>query len=167
MRMDIVKTQEAVSKYSNWLMVTTSVHHIYGAYIYDTPERLHVLAISIPVMVLTYFFDGYFRKKAPPHKKIMVLLYAMVILVPSLLLIGVLEGVYNHILKNILFFSNVPEDTIINSFYYFYDDKSTEMIEMPNDAIFELTGIAQGLLVIPLAIQFIRYISAQLSMVNK
>jgi len=156
--MDIVTTQQTVSKYSNWLMVTTSVHHIYGAYIYDTPERLHVLAISIPVILLTYFFDSYFRKTSPTHKNIMVLAYAAVIFVPSLLLIGVLEGVYNHILKNILYFSNVSEDTIINVFYHFYD---AELVEMPNDFLFELTGVAQGVLAIPLALQFFRYISAQ------
>lgn len=151
--------QQMLSKYSNWLMITTSLHHVYGAYIYNTPERLHVLAVSIPVIIITYFFDRYFRKKTVPYKKVPTLLYAIVIFVPSLLLIGLLEGIYNHVLKNILFFSNVPEDTIKKTFYSFYEP---ELVEMPNDAIFELTGIFQGILAIALAIQFVRFVSKQL-----
>lgn len=139
-------------------MITTSVHHIYGAYIYNTPGRLHVLAISIPVIVLTRFFDWYFKTRTPPYKKAPAFLYAVLIFAPSLLLIGVVEGLYNHVLKNILFFSNVPEETIRQVFYNAYDPA---LLEMPNDTIFELTGVIQGILVIPLVIQFIRFVSNQ------
>ena len=146
--------QQQLSRYSNWLIITTS------AYIYNTPERLHVLAISIPVIALTLFFDYLFKKQPEPRSKLLVGLYGAVILIPSLVLIGILEGVYNHIFKNLLFFSNVPEDIIKKVFFGFYDPA---LVEMPNDIIFELTGMLQGILTIPLAKLFIRYVSAKRS----
>lgn len=136
-------------------MITTSLHHIYGAYIYDTPERLHVLAISIPVMIITYIFDRYFRNKTFPYKIVPTILYSIVILIPSLILIGIFEGIYNHVVKNILFFANVPESVIRQDFYGSYEQ---ELLEAPNDFIFELTGVAQGVLAVLLAIQLHRFI---------
>ena len=42
-----------VNTFSNALMIVTSIHHIYGAIVYDTPWRLHVLFVSIPVIFLS------------------------------------------------------------------------------------------------------------------
>jgi hypothetical protein len=158
--MDITKTQQTLSKYSLWLMITTTIHHVYGAYIYHTPDRIHALAISIPVILLILYFDSRFSKSSPPHRTISTILYMVVIFVPTLLLIGVLEGIYNHIFKNILFSFRVSEHTIIHTFYGFYDP---EIIEIPNDVFFEVTGIAQGFLAIPIAIYFARFSRYQIN----
>ena len=76
-------------------------------------------------------------------------LYWMVTLVPSLGLIGLFEGIYNHVLKNILYFTGSSRAILDNLF-------QPGIYEMPNDFLFEFTGILQGVIVVPLIGQFIR-----------
>jgi hypothetical protein len=64
------------------------------------------------------------------------------------------EGIYNHILKNVLYFVGVGEETIIHKFYGFYEPG---IVEMPNDVFFELTGVAQGFLAISIAVHLVRF----------
>jgi hypothetical protein len=126
-------------------MLLTSIHHVYGAAVYHTPFRLHILFLSIPVLLFTMIVN-----KIHPGKFLIVYrIHAIVILVFSILLIGFYEGVYNHIIKNIAFWGGLSGQTLDVFF-------PPGIYEMPNDLFFELTGIAQGVLGILLAIRFIK-----------
>jgi hypothetical protein len=45
------------------LAILTTIHHVYGAVLYDTPWRLHILVMSIPVIILTLILERQLRKK--------------------------------------------------------------------------------------------------------
>lgn len=55
--------------------------------------------------------------------------------------IGLFEGAYNHLLKNVLFFAHAPESLLLRLF-------PPPIYELPNNVAFELSGVAQ---VIPAA----------------
>lgn len=131
---------------SNLLMLLTSAHHIYGAIIYHTPWRLHVLFLSVPVMVITFLFRKRVKTGENPWS-VLSNIYLGTILLFSVLLIGVFEGLYNHVLKNILFFAGLPEKSMYRIF-------PPGVYELPNDFLFELSGIAQGIIALLLIIRF-------------
>jgi hypothetical protein len=133
--------------YSIVLMVMTSIHHIYGAWRYDTPWRLHVLLISVPVIIITALLYRMVKKQG--SARVLFWLFWIVTLVPSLAMIGLFEGVYNHVLKNILYFTGTGRD-VLDKLY------QPGVYELPNDFIFEFTGILQGAIVVPLIVFFVR-----------
>jgi hypothetical protein len=106
------------------LAILTTIHHVYGAIIYNTPWRLHILMMSIPVIILTLVLEQQLRKKDGGDKCFKFWAFYFISLVPSLGMIGVFEGIYNHLLT--LF----PAPTY----------------EMPNDLLFEFTGVMQGVI---------------------
>jgi hypothetical protein len=126
-----------VSLYSNVLMGLTSIHHVYGAVIYKTPWRAHVLFISIPVITITIILTRLILRAGNGTQKFLLWLYWVIILCASVLLIGVFEGLYNHVLKNSLFFSGLPEAWMHKIF-------PSGVYEMPNNIFFEVTGVMQG-----------------------
>ena len=140
-----------VSRLSVALMVLTSIHHAYGAMIYNTPWRLHILMISVPVIIFTGIFYYWFLKKGIRTRSVFFGVYLVSTLVASVALIGLFEGVYNHLLKNALFYTGVSHQTLIYLF-------PPPTYEMPNDFWFEFTGVLQGIVAIPLTVSFIRLI---------
>ena len=142
-----------VSRLSVALMVLTSIHHAYGAMIYNTPWRLHVLMISAPVILFTVIFYYRFLKKGIRTRSVFFWVYLVLTLVASVALIGLFEGVYNHLFKNALFYTGVSHQTLIYLF-------PPPTYEMPNDFWFEFTGVLQGVVAIPLTVSFIRLIRA-------
>ena len=145
-------TQNQVSKiawYSVALMSLTSIHHIYGAMIYSTPWRLHVLLLSIPVIALSLLLKSVLLKEESKYKGPLKSVFLFITLVPSIGMIGIFEGLYNHVLKNIFFFMGASQETLQSMF-------PAPTYEMPNDLIFEITGVAQGLMVVPMIILLTR-----------
>ncbi len=117
-------------------MVLTLIHHGYGAAVYDEPFRLHVALFAIPViLVLVATYAGYGRAKSETARKILLTTFLGVTVVFSILLIGLYEGGYNHVVKNILYFTDVSKDVLDRIYPSIY--------ELPNDLVFELTGIVQ------------------------
>lgn len=137
---------ESISLYSNALMVLTSVHHIYGAIIYDTPWRVHVLMISIPLLVVTVILGRILRTN---KTKILFWFFWLIVFILSFALIGMFEGVYNHLLKDVLFFSGLDNESMLSLF-------PPPKYVMPNDFFFEFTGVLQGVLAIFLGISLFR-----------
>lgn len=131
--------------YSIALMVLTSLHHIYGAFIYNTPWRLHVLFISVPVIALTFLLQWTLVKNGSANSQPVFWLFILLILVPSIGMIAMFEGLYNHALKNILFFGGASVSTLEFMF-------PAPTYEMPNDFAFEITGVLQGFFMVPLLI---------------
>lgn len=134
-----------VTRYSILLMLLTSVHHIYGAWVYNTPWRLHILVLSIPTLLLTWLLDRLLRKGTV--NILAFAFYWVITLVASISLIGLYEGVYNHAFKNVVFFAGVKRETLLQLF-------PPPEYELPNDFWFELSGILQGVLAVLLMVPF-------------
>ena len=140
---------QKVNLYSQVLMVLTSVHHIYGAYAYNTPWRLHVLFLSIPIIIITTLLKNYLVNKEKLKKNIAIWVYWLIVLIASVVLIGSYEGIYNHLLKNLLFFSGLDNKTLTILF-------PPSTYEMPNNFFFEFTGVLQAIIAIILWVWFVR-----------
>jgi hypothetical protein len=125
------------------LAILTTIHHVYGAVLYDTPWRLHILVMSIPVIILTLILERQLRKKELSSGCIKFWLLYFITLVPSLGFIGVFEGIYNHLLKNIMYFGGAGDGLLQTLF-------PAPTYEMPNDLLFEITGVMQGVIAIVL-----------------
>lgn len=118
------------------LLVLTSVHHVYGAVHYETPWRFHVLLGSIPAMLVLLASwhlgaDGGETWKGRAAFWISALTAGAV-----LLAIGGFEGLYNHGLKDALYFMGTSVSTLRALF-------PPPKYEMPNDVFFEVTGVLQ------------------------
>jgi hypothetical protein len=131
------------------LMMLTSVHHIYGAIEYKTPWRLHVLMLSVPVIVATLYLNRLLTDKEASVKSYWFWIYWTIVLLCSITYIGIFEGLYNHILKNVLYFGGLSK-------YWMNVLFPSHIYEMPDDITFEVTGIMQGLVTVPLVTNFIR-----------
>ena len=132
-----------VALYGTSLMIMTSLHHMYGAFHYDTPWRLHMLFFSLPVVLLNWL-----AIKWPSRSRLLYPAFCLANFILSIWFVGLYEGVYNHLAKNLLFFSGINAQIMASLF-------PPPMYEMPNDFFFEFTGILQALLVFPLGYYFI------------
>lgn len=140
--------------YCNALMLLTSIHHVLGAYIYDTPWRLHILAFSIPVILLNIILNLKFRAN-----KIAVYLLLAINFIITISLIGLFEGGYNHLVKNILFFSGTPAEVMVRLF-------PPPTYVMPGNFIFEFTGVLQAFLCVPLLYFFVKVVKNSFRMLG-
>jgi len=126
---------------------TTWVHHVYGGLVYDTPYRIIVPTITLPLFwFLTFYIQYRLIKKASKGLKF---LYSVIVTFLWIVPIGLIEGGYNHILKNIFFFTGVSQEKLATLFPPEFG--ALRLFEQPNDIIFEISGIIQffiGLLII-------------------
>jgi hypothetical protein len=113
------------------LLILTSVHHAFGAMIYGTPWRLHVMFAALPIALAIFLM-------VRTGNRLWVKTAAIVILVIPVMAIGIFEGGYNHLVKNAVYF--IAGEPAARSLF------SASAYEMPNDAFFEITGVAQFLL---------------------
>lgn len=119
------------------VMLLTTVHHSYGAIIYNTPWRHHVAIVGV-VTVLVLFASLLVHRSlaASLGGRIAFWLFAIVTLLIPVLGIGMYEGGYNHGLKDILYFSGASTELMNRLF-------PAPTYEMPNDSFFEITGVLQ------------------------
>jgi hypothetical protein len=132
------------------VMVLTIIHHVYGAIIYDTPFRLHITWFALPVlaaMILTY--KCYVIRRKTLSGRIALWLFLLITLLIAIGTFGFVEGGFNHLVKNILFFSGV-ERSVLELIY------PSPEYELPNDFWFESTGILQFFFGLYGFIQFIK-----------
>jgi hypothetical protein len=117
-----------------FVLLLTSIHHAWGAAIYETPWRLHIVFISVPVAIVIAVLL-YLSRNGGSWSTLARWIAVLVILVFPIALIGFWEGGLNHLVKNIIFFAN-GEATAREVF-------ESNDVEMPNDLIFEVTGVMQ------------------------
>jgi hypothetical protein len=119
------------------ICAVTTVHHVYGAYIYNTPWRLHAAVISALATALIAVSLRLLRRRSNDGIGVVASWTFMTItfLVPFLGF-GVFEGVYNHALKIALYFAHTSPVLMARLF-------PPPTYEMPNDAFFEITGVMQ------------------------
>jgi hypothetical protein len=106
---------------------------LYGAAVYNTPWRRDVglnggIILSVCFFLL-YLYNVY-------KKRVFLILYIAISLIVFDLGIGLFEGLYNHILKNIFFFGGM---TIAKWRCFF----PAPAYEIPDNFIFESTGVLQ------------------------
>lgn len=124
------------------VLLLTSVHHAYGAYIYETPWRLHVVFISVLVAAaLIGSLVVLRRRSAGLSAEIGFWSFSAVVLVVPVALIGLFEGGYNHLLKDALYFASGSPAVMHRLF-------PPPKYELPNDVFFEVTGVLQLILAI-------------------
>jgi hypothetical protein len=119
------------------VLLLTTVHHVYGAYVYDTPWRLHVgfvsgfaaAAIVGALLIIRRGVDDVFSEIA-------FWIFVSVTLVFPVLLIGAFEGGYNHVLKDTLYFAGAPW-SLMNRLF------PPPTYELPDNLFFEMTGVMQ------------------------
>jgi hypothetical protein len=137
-----------VAFYSSLLMTLTIVHHVYGAIVYNTPWRTYVALVTIPVIIFTTIVSKTINKHYD-YKKLLLWIFCGVTLIVPVIAIGLFEGFYNHLLKNILFFAGTGYSTMQRMF-------PPPKYEMPSDFFFEFTGICQAIVAVPLIICFVQ-----------
>ena len=118
-------------------LLLTSVHHAYGAYVYDTPWRYHVILISVPVGLV--IFGSLALLRVRPSGLLAALtrgVFVLTVLAMPVVGIGVFEGLYNHVVKNAFYFGGASPAVMARLF-------PPPTYELPNDAFFEITGILQ------------------------
>lgn len=122
------------------VLLMTSIHHVYGAVVYDTPFRLHIVFISVPVAaaIAATLYVGATRDGLAG--RIATWTGIAIILAFAVALIGFFEGGYNHVLKNLGFLGGGEEAVKALMPTWLYDPAA---VEIPNDFFFEATGIAQ------------------------
>jgi hypothetical protein len=119
------------------VLILTVFHHIYGAALYATPWRHHVAVLVLPVLLVLIFAYGIYRWH--PRTRLgqaSLRLFIVVMLLVPVGLIGLFEGGYNHLVKNMLYFGGVSRATLDQLF-------PAPSYEMPDDLWFEVTGILQ------------------------
>lgn len=119
------------------VLLLTSVHHAYGAFVYRTPWRLHmvgVAAVTAGVLLGTLAVLG--RKPGGHLGTGAFGLFALTTLAVPVGGVGAFEGLYNHVLKNVLHFGGASEALLLRLF-------PPPTYELPNDFLFEVTGVLQ------------------------
>jgi hypothetical protein len=115
------------------MFLLTAFHHYYGSVVYHTPWREHVVVGGgLVLLVCGVLFQLYRRSR----RKGFLVAYVAVDLLAFGLGIGLFEGLYNHVLKNILFFAGMNGAT----FRMFFPPPA---YEIPGNWIFEISGCLQ------------------------
>ncbi|WP_437973716.1 peroxiredoxin-like family protein [Sorangium sp. So ce295] len=124
-------------------LVATAIHHVYGGVRYATPWRLHGAAVALALCVpIALAYAGYRRSPGTRAGRISGGSLAALALAFPVTSIGLFEGAYNHLAKNVLFFAGAPRDLLLRMF-------PPPTYELPSDAFFEITGVGQ---IVPAAI---------------
>ena len=115
----------------------TAAHHIYGGLIYGTHWRLHGAAVAGVIgLGLLALHAGRASSSNPIVRNALGWTLVALVLFMPVLSVGAFEGAYNHLAKNVLFFAGAPRSLLVRMF-------PPPTYELPNDALFEISGIAQ------------------------
>jgi hypothetical protein len=126
-----------VARHGLAVLLLTSIHHVYGAVIYHTPWRYHAVLVSVAAALVMVGALALARVQyGTAVGRVAWWAFALVTLAVPVLTIGAFEGIYNHLVKNVLFFAGASERLMATMF-------PPPRYEMPNDFWFELTGILQ------------------------
>lgn len=132
-----MKTSTRTLLASAGVLSLTTVHHLHGAAVYDTPWRNHAALVATPVaLVLVIAHEIHRRQPSTRLGRTSLFLFAALTLAVPVVLIGFVEGAYNHLVKNVLFFGGVPAPIFDRLF-------PDSLYEMPEDVFFETTGVLQ------------------------
>lgn len=133
--------------------VATSVHHVYGAIVYDTPWRYAAVAVSVGTIVLLSAALRVSRAAGDTALgRAAWWTFWGVNAVVFVLLLGAFEGLYNHVVKDLLYFGGAPLSVLRALF-------PAPRYELPNNWFFEITGVVQVVFATMAGIQLGRLLS--------
>jgi hypothetical protein len=113
------------------VLVVTTVHHVYGAALFETPWRLHVAYVSVPIALLVVVCARLGRIARESRIRCTAsVLYFLLTGFFAVALIGVYEGGFNHLLPNLQYILG-------------YEGLREGLYEPPDNLLFQITGIAQ------------------------
>lgn len=139
-------SRDATSKagwYALAVLLLTSIHHAYGAHIYATPWRYHaVLVAAVATLAMLAASAVQRSARSPIAARLARGVFVLATLGVGILAFGLYEGLYNHVAKNLFFFGGASTGLMTRLF-------PPPTYEMPNDLLFELTGVLQ---VVPAAL---------------
>jgi hypothetical protein len=128
---------------SGAILLLTTIHHIYGAIIYHTPWRYHVVIPSAMTMLFVSGMLYLFRRRPDTRIGALALWSAIAcVIIFPIIFIGLFEGGYNHLVKDALYFSGASMTLMRRLF-------PPPAYEMPDDVFFEVTGALQLVAVLP------------------
>lgn len=117
------------------VIALTTLHHVYGALVYETPYRMHIALIALPFgLAIAGGLLVAWLARGTRLGSIALMLGTLLSLGFCVAAIGIYEGGYNHLVGNIAYFAFGTE-----AMQVLYGN----IHQFPNDAIFEVTGIGQ------------------------
>jgi hypothetical protein len=135
-------------------LLLTAAHHAYGGIVYRTPWRLHGAAVALALAPALYALAATGGRVASDRVRGAARwAFASLVLLVPVLSIGAFEGAYNHLLKNVLYFGGASPELLVRMF-------PPPTYELPNDALFEISGCAQVLTAAWTAVGWWRYVRA-------
>jgi hypothetical protein len=108
-----------------------AVHHVYGAVRYHTPWRMHGAVVALLSALPLYAAFAMHSRSRAAEWALIGLAY-----VGPVMLVGVFEGFYNHLTKNVLFLGGASPELLAALF-------PPPTYELPDDAWFEISGVLQ------------------------
>jgi len=132
----------------------TAVHHVYGGVRYGTPWRIHGAVVALVLgSLLSGLSSAYQRNPGSRLGSVAGWTLAFLAVVLAVLITGLFEGAYNHALKVVLFLAGAPRDLLLLLF-------PPPAYELPNDAVFEISGVAQVVPAAFTALAALRFVRA-------
>lgn len=119
-------------------LALTILHHVQGAIRYDTPARLHAAYFAAAAAAL--MAGAWLVHRRAPNRRLGSAALGLSRALNAgiaVLLFGLFEGVYNHVLKVALYLLGMPEGAMRTLY-------RSALYEMPNDLFFEATGVLQA-----------------------
>jgi len=93
------------------LVTFTSIHHIYGGAVYATSWRIIMpILFFIPMLVLTLALQ---YQASIRTSRTLLITYTLLCVIVWVIGIGVFEGGYNHVLKNVLYYSRASKELMV------------------------------------------------------
>jgi hypothetical protein len=135
-REQVVQGASRAARHALVLLLLTSVHHVYGAILYQTPWRYHAVLFSAAAALVMISALALQRGRAETPLGRGAWWVLVLTTLVTVLLIGAFEGGYNHLLKNLVYFAGVPANWMSVLF-------PPPRYELPNDLLFEVTGVLQ------------------------
>ncbi|MEO9484780.1 MAG: hypothetical protein ABJG47_15075 [Ekhidna sp.] len=129
--MKFKKSQKNVAVTILCVYLMTSIHHVYGALLYETPWRYHIAYQGFTWLILSYLILVVSVRWERQFIKWIFVVFAGFFFVGA---IGLYEGLYNHVLKNVLYYLNFDSDLLVAMY-------PPPKYELPNDFLFEVSGI--------------------------
>jgi len=111
----------------------TAFHHYYGARLYGTPWRAHVVLVGGICLLICFLLILLYRRY---QKNWLIHIYITIAMLLFGVGIGLFEGLYNHIIKDLLYFSGLNKDSWRTLF-------PAPAYEIPENFVFECTGMLQ------------------------
>ncbi|MGN6156730.1 MAG: hypothetical protein ACTHNL_01415 [Devosia sp.] len=116
-------------------LALTSVHHVYGAYAYDTPWRTQIALYAVIAAALIVVLSAGAHRRRGTAGTAMLWANMILVLIVPVLAIGLVEGGYNHALKNLIYFAGAADQ--------YRQMFPAPPYEVPADWFFEATGVLQ------------------------